>query len=260
MPNIPTNLLTSFAPSPNALLDLIRKQTDNSMLREIAEADYGMDADAHLLELYRIRDTGQISAPIKWEPKEVLELIRWSEPDAPNTKQENTGTRGHIMRAFACAALLRAAADPANTGYFDSENSTIAQLLASALVLGRDLQEAAASFLAWRIEQLNVDQERPFFALALLILATLLGQPKFSEEELGHLADWTIAEEAFERQEAYFLPEDGEQWLLGLTYYNLRHNIWQSLAHQLVAEAAKLRSDKIRSQLEDIGSRILRKN
>jgi hypothetical protein len=77
---------------------------------------------------------------------------------------------------------------------------------------------------------------------------------------LGRLADWTIAEEAFERQEAYFLPEDSEHWLLGLTYHNLRHNVWQSLAHRLVAEAAKLRADKIRSQLEDIGSRIIRKN
>src|SRR5262245_2436176 len=107
------------------------------MLREIASADYGMDADAHLDALLRIRDRGEAPAPMNWEPKEVLELIRWSEPEDPNWRPGGTGIRGHVMRAFVCAALLRAAPEPANHGYFDGENQTIAQLLASALVLGR---------------------------------------------------------------------------------------------------------------------------
>jgi hypothetical protein len=228
------------------------------MLREIASADYGIDADAHLDALRRIRDWGEVLAPMNWEPKDVLELIRWSEPDDPGWRPGGTGIRGHIMRAFACAALLRAAAEPVNDGYFDGENQTIAQLLASALMLGHEVQEAASRFLVWRVAQLKAYEDRPFFAFALLLLAVVLNGDRFSEGTLAYLADWAVAEEAREREAvAGCLPDHGEQWLLGLTFHDQRHDVWRFLARRLVVEASKLRSEEVRAKLKDVGSRIV---
>jgi hypothetical protein len=68
------------------------------MLEEISRADYGMDAQAHLAALLPIRDEVRVSAPMPWEPREVLELVRWSQPGDPAWEPGSLGERGHIMR------------------------------------------------------------------------------------------------------------------------------------------------------------------
>lgn len=261
MPEIPPELTAAFPPSPDALLHATRSRVDDGMLREIAEADYGMDFDAHLAALGPIRDQGAVPAPMGWEPKEVLELIRWSEPDDPAWKPGSTGTRGHEMRAFACAALLRAAAEPLNRGYFDGENSTLAQLLASALVLGPEAQEAAARFLAWRAPSMDPElegEERPFFAFGLLVLAVVLRRGRLSDQALAAAAAWARAEEA---AAADALPEGLKRadtpWLLRLTYFDLRHSVWRALAARLIDEAAALPPGPARGAVEEVALMLL---
>ncbi len=162
---------------------LVFKQVDDSMLREIAEADYGMDADAHLRALHAAK-TGNLPAPMPWEPKEVLELVRWSEPEDHTWKPGSTGERGHWMRLFACAILLRAASEPENVGYFAGEDSTIIQLVDSAITLGEKSSQAALSFLLWcnKYRELH-DGDTGYFAEAILCLAVSLGQ---CDAEMAH--------------------------------------------------------------------------
>ena len=146
------------------------------MLREIAEADYGMDADAHLKALDAIKQ-GEMPAPMGWEPKEVLELIRWSEPEDSTWKPGSTGVRGHWMRLFSCAVLIRAAAEPENDGYFTGEESTIIQLVDSAMKLGQEASLSALRFLCWRMRYRTLDEwDRPYFAVAILLLSVSLGK------------------------------------------------------------------------------------
>jgi hypothetical protein len=256
LPSPPGDLLKTFDPAANVLLDLLRKQVDDAMLQEIAEADYGMEADGNLEALRCIRDRGEVPAPMQWEPKEVLELIRWSEPDDPNWQPGATGVRGHWMRAFACAALLRGAAEPANDGYLvNSENDTVAQLLASASVLGPDVQMATARFLAWRIPQLEVG-ERPLFAFGLLFLATLLNGDRFPEHQIASLADWVVAEETQAHKGVGLPPRpQGDLWL-GLVYYGLRYEVWKAIARRLLEEASHLRSEEVRAKVQDIAARL----
>ncbi len=166
--------LNHLNPTSEELLNLVFKQVDASMLREIAEADYGMDADAHLKALSAIK-TGNVPAQMKWEPKEVLELIRWSEPEDPTWKPGSVGERGHWMRLFSCAVLIRAAAEPENDGYFTGEESTIIQLVDSAMKLGADTSLAALKFLCWRMQFRTLDEwDRPYFAVAILLLSVFL--------------------------------------------------------------------------------------
>lgn len=258
MASLPPALAAAFPPSPDALLDLLRPRVDDGMLREIARADYGVDEDAHLAALRGIRDAGEVPAPMAWEPKEVLELIRWSQPEDPDWKPGATGRRGHLMRAFACAALLRAAAEPENDGYFDGENATLAQLVDSALVLGGDVREAAARFLTWRTPRMGVDEERPFFAFALLVLAVLLRGGRLPDAALADAAAWVVAEEAEERTAPCArLPPNAGGWLLGLTLFDARDAVWRALAERLIREAEVIPPGAARDRLEEVGLRLL---
>src|SRR4051812_36164346 len=94
------------------------------MLDEIARADYGFDAGDHRGALQEIVDS--LDVPDRREhryPWEVLELTRWTTPDEK---------RGHIMRAFSCAALLVGAGVPGAWARFSGEPSTLMNLLTSA--------------------------------------------------------------------------------------------------------------------------------
>src|SRR5262245_7058441 len=99
-------LLAPLCPNENALTPLFQAEIDEGMLREIAAADYGWKADECYPLLIRILEAGM---PASYDPNlnEVLELIRWSEPEDPAWSPGGYGHRGHWMRLFACAALLR---------------------------------------------------------------------------------------------------------------------------------------------------------
>ncbi|MEI8380032.1 MAG: hypothetical protein WCJ09_07890 [Planctomycetota bacterium] len=165
-----------FEPTKDPLLDLAFRRVDDSMLREIAEADYGMDSDAHLQGLLAIK-AGQMYVPMKWKPKEVLELTRWTEPEDPSSESGSPATRDHWMRLLSCAILIRAAAEPENDGYFNGEGSTIIQLVDSAIKLGEETTVATLQFLRWRMEYRRLDEwNRPYFAVAVLLLSVLLNK------------------------------------------------------------------------------------
>ena len=249
-------LLAPFEPKVDSLLRLVGRRVDDFMLREIAVADYGEDADANEAALRRIRDHLEFSVPLDWVPKEVLELTRWSEPDAPNYRGGAKGLRGHWIRAFACAALLRAGAEPSNADYIASENETIAQLLASAATLGLDVEQAALRFLAWRaVHFLNSDAERPFFALAVLLAAVAVGWHRRGDEPfLDRLIDWVHEEERQTRTDYIkYLPSHGGSWILGLTHFSQRHDTWRALGRRLIEQARTAESEWIRERLIEVG-------
>lgn len=171
---MPDDPLGQFEPTSDRLTRLAAEAVDDSMLREIAEADYGQDAAEHLKQLRAIKN-GAVLAPMEWVPKEVLELIRWSEPEDPSWTPGATGQRGHRMRLFACAALLRAAAEPENDGSFLGEDSTVIQLVDSALKLDVKTSRASLQFLGWSMQARKLgDWDQPFFALGVLLLAVSL--------------------------------------------------------------------------------------
>src|SRR5437667_4516329 len=78
---VPPVLRDAFPPRPDELLARVSALVTDEMLLEISEADYGMDADKHLAALRGIRDLVRLPSPLEWEPVEVLELERWSDPD-----------------------------------------------------------------------------------------------------------------------------------------------------------------------------------
>jgi hypothetical protein len=140
-------LLAPLHPDERALTPLFQAKIDEGMLREIAEADYGWKADECYALLQPILKTGLVASD-DFNLREVLELIRWSEPDDPDWSPGGQGPRGHWMRLFACTALVRLA--PKYPASFGSECDTLAQSISSAIELGRPVARAAAGMLAWR--------------------------------------------------------------------------------------------------------------
>lgn len=168
------NLLAEFEPDPSPLLGLIRQNVDDSMLREIADADYGEDFELHYEVLLEIYD-GKIPFPFKFHPSEVLELTLWSLPEDPLLNPSGNVTRRHWTRLFCCVALLRAGIESSNRIHCN-DASTI-QLVDSVLKLGEETTRAGLSFLSWRLNQYSeIERERQHCAVGCLLLIAALGQ------------------------------------------------------------------------------------
>src|SRR5579872_3052870 len=181
------------------------------MLREIAEADYGWKADECYALLQPILQTGLLTSADS-HLREVLELIRWSEPEDPEWRPGGQGPRGHWMRLFACTALVRLA--PRYRALWDSECDTLAQLISSAIKLGPPVARAASGMLAWRFLTFpGVEEDAAFFAFAILLLAAHLERGEERGLWLKQLADWVEAEESRARK----VKISEHEWLLGLT-------------------------------------------
>jgi len=253
-------LLTPLLRYRQPLLGLLAPLINEEMLRTIADADYGMDVDAHLAALRRIH-AGEMWTPLAWEPREVLELVRWSEPDDPtgHWNPKMMGQTGHLQRAFACTALLLAAALPENrTLLLGGENATIIQLIASLLTLAETMQRAGARLLSERLLALDLeDDDRPFFALGILLLAAAL--PDTEPAHLADLATWVLDEEARSRDYlTRFAPWQhlSDRWLLGLTNYNSCHDAWQAVTAPLLRAAIPTLPLALATPLQTIVERI----
>ncbi|WP_245495828.1 hypothetical protein [Rhizobium ruizarguesonis] len=122
--------IASNAPSispnnPKSLLKATANLLDEDDLRSIARADYGNDTDEHLAGLVDIVRLCELPSPLKWHPREVLELTRWSEPE-----QQDPGMAARLSRqcAFACTVLLVSYGDPRNAGASYGSNQTLIKL------------------------------------------------------------------------------------------------------------------------------------
>ncbi|WP_109484316.1 hypothetical protein [Occallatibacter savannae] len=190
-----TELLGKFEPDGDVLLRSISAHVTDEMLECIAQADYGCDFDAHLAALRQLRDTGDLPATESWVPLEVLQLTRWSDPENPEWKPGSTGEFGHWIRAFSCAAILRAEHEPWNYKYNDeSTSSTTIQLLLSLDSLPVDLNREAARNFAWLILKSDPEGENDSireYGVTLLWFALHL-KPAVPDADLISLAEWVV--------------------------------------------------------------------
>jgi hypothetical protein len=98
------------------------------------------------------------------------------------------------MRAFCCAALLRATREPCNYGDGLGTDSTLIQLILSLCVLPMDFTADAVSFLAWLLahsEPEGSDAQVCAYGVGLFWFA-LKHPARFSDEALISLAQWAV--------------------------------------------------------------------
>ena len=209
------SLLASLRPDGELLLSEISKRITDDMLAEIALADYGRDQERHLAALRHLRDTGSFLEPMELYPCEVLELVRNWPPGDWSWTPGSDGGRAQWIRAFACAALLRAEQDPWNYGAGASPSFTLIHLIESLSALPVDLTSHAVSFVAWLMLHSDLegrDEQVVYYGVGLLWLALHLHNPA-SDKALTELAQWIVRREEEFRQS---IPWAFDRWLLGI--------------------------------------------
>ena len=256
--DLPPLLRARLRPSLTAWLDWLGPQLDDAMLAEIAAADYGYRADEHLATLRLIRDERYIPARATWAASEVLELVRWSQPDDPAWAPGGHGRRGHRMRLFCCAVLIALADDPAIRQYMEEE-PTLRQLVASAVALGEAAVEAMLSLLGRRLPTLppTAGEDRPFFAAAVLLLAAARYRDAGDGPLLDELGRWAIEEEARARAVVSQPALVRDAWLLGLKFSADGDDVWRDLAWRLLIEPATPHPPAAAGALRDVGARLV---
>lgn len=232
--------LRTFCPNCEELLDLLLPEIDDGMLLEVARADYGKDVEEHYAPLKLFRDA-RVPPVLNWCPGEVLELIRWSEPDQPDWKPGSQGRRGHLLRAFACYTLLRSYAREDNQERWVSFNETVVQLSDSLNTFGDEFITAGAKFFAWCLENLApLDKEGiegPFFGLALLSLA--IQNRTMPDRAIVDLCLWINAKVELLLTKTQSRARPHMNWLLSLSSYDQRDDRWIEIGRQLREWAGK---------------------
>ncbi|MBW7877625.1 MAG: hypothetical protein H3C47_16735 [Candidatus Cloacimonetes bacterium] len=220
---IPAWIRDRFPPQRRSAVDFLKNLIDEDMLREICEADYAQYVTEHFLALKPIWEGNDWTELDYLIPMEVLELIRWSEPEVPEWKPGSVGIRGHKMRAFSCSVLLA-------TSNFEPDQNTLIQMLDSVSVIGQQAEEAGARFLVWQLDRMGLDECRPFFVLGLAAMIQSVLNPISLEMEKD-LAEWIISQESEIRayltgfRESYKVAP----WLFGLSFHDLRVKRWEAL-------------------------------
>ncbi len=222
-----------FGADPNALFDVLLPLITDDMLIEIASADYGWRGDEHLGHLMQFRDRRTIPI-LGMCPGEVLELKRWSEPDQPDRKPSSPGKRGHLLRAFSCAVLLRAYERPENHGRWLSFNETSIQLALSLNVLGGPLDLAGGRFFAWCLDTLSPldfeGAEGSFFGLALL--SFVFSSDNYSDCNVVDLCKWIDENTSILLEEYQHFAKKHFNWLLSTNHHDMRNDRWIELGRK----------------------------
>ncbi|HEX5236679.1 MAG TPA: hypothetical protein VFW25_15270 [Silvibacterium sp.] len=250
------DLLNQFGPDSEGLLREISKYIDDEVLASIAAADYGMDQERHLVALRQIRDTNTFPQEMYRYPAEVLELIRWSEPEDHNWKPGETGEFGHWMRAFSCAALLRATREPWKHGDGIGSDSALVQMILSLRALPVDFTDQAISFLAWlllRSEPEGQDEQVCAYAVGLLWYA--LQRPAlFSDGTLTSLGEWVI-----QKGEQLFgsFSSGNFSGLRGMVIHCQKRSSWEHFGIRLLEMDLSGRSRDLRAYVELIAEQLV---
>lgn len=256
-PDLPPALRARVRPSRTAWMDWLGPLLDDAMLAEIAAADYGFRADEYLIALRLIRDERRLPDRVAAVPLEVLELVRWSQPDDPSWEPGGHGRRGHLMRLFCCALLLALADDERIRRYVEEE-PTLRQLVDSAIALGADAVAAMLPLVCWRLPTLAAtERDRPFFAISTVLLAAAHCRADDDGPLLDQLCRWMIDEEARARAAADAPSLLRAAWLLGLTFSADGDDLWHDLAWRLLIEPAAPHPPAAAAALRDIGARLV---
>jgi hypothetical protein len=242
------SMFQQFALDADALLRVIAPCIDDRMLEEIAAADRGTMMLEHLAQLRPIRDTLVLPKPMGWVPGEVLALMSYSEPDDTTWKPGGQGKRGHWMRAFSCAVLLRAKCEP-------DTNQTLIQLINSLRQLDAGFDIEATSMLAWLLSQLEeADSETVFVAVGLLWSALRI-RPQVPDKNIGQLCQW-IDDWGTKHRGTNLDGRDLGINQVFWSFFDSNSKDWNALGRAFVAGDWQTRSQDVQKTIARIGAEL----
>ncbi len=240
--------LNAFKPDADALLRRLARHVDDATLELIAgQNPVGGEPrrTEFMTALRHIRDGGSLKKQsdfASWDEfyaqdvTEILEFSRFVEADA------DEDLVWHWPRAFACAVLLRAYADPeVRDSSAGNYNDAMIQLIDSVRRLDAGLEPETMAALAWFITRADGDRfvydrdrdQAAFAGVALLSLAAG-AMNDHSPETIMQLTDWLIAEEkrAFDDW-GESVGDFPDHWLFRTTYFSGYREKWMAIGAEL---------------------------
>ena len=231
------------------LLSEVSKHISDDMLAEIALADYGRDQEKHLAPLRQLRDQGTFVEPMHWYPCEVLELARHSGGEG------YTEIQGHLIRAFACAALLRAKEEPWNyRADAGTTSCNLILLIKSIQALPIDFTLQAVRMLAWIMSHADLegqDEQVIYCGVGLLWLSFHLKTPP-PDERLIELSKWIVRREAEIHKSR---PRAFDRWLLGIGH-DPPPSPWEPLGEDLSELQLSNHQQELQDWVKLIGNQL----
>ena len=125
--------------------------------------------------------------------------------------------------------------------------TALARCLTSARLFGEETNTAIGSFLTWAIP-LADDADCWLFKLGLLVVAARAVSSPFTEDVLGEVAAWILAEEDASRSSAFERPP---------APFGLEQGFWSPLAVELIDRAATVQTKTVRDDLSLLGQFVL---
>ena len=219
---IPNDLLALAEPSETSLLEHLKAKVSRLMLEEISQNDYGEEAADHMAGIELQLDGSAEPTPLRWCPREVLELERWEEPADSGEGDAERFQRAHLKRLLACTILLRGASYPALVAqladadfFLETSAASLVQLTRSVFALESGFETSTLAFLLWLYQRQPYPHLQPFVAFCALLFAAAL--PERRDVDLAAIYEWVEAVEARCRLE---LGRDvSGNWLSGLNSY-----------------------------------------
>ncbi len=247
----------AHTPPQFLLMEHLASRVDDEMLCHIAEADYGLDYREHLDALIRLRAAPALQDPLDWHPKEVFELTRWEELGDTVWQSRAARTRGHLMRAFSCMALMLSADREEGGTAEHGEVETLGRLVDSVMQLGADAERLLLTFLDWRVRRLPSENvEPPFFHFARLLLVLRTAPSPDPEVVVDQVRELLFTEYLVRTSSWAVLPPGDTPWLLGLTFFDQSHHAWQAFAHELAELAEQKLSGQAREEVRHVALRV----
>jgi hypothetical protein len=243
------DFLNSLKPDQDSLFLELSNHITDEMLDKIARADYGQDQELHLAPLHILRDQHIFVEPMHWYPCEVLELVRNSGPDG------NLGTDDHWIRAFSCAALLRAKNEPWNYQADAAKPSfTLIQLLNSVDALPIDFTSNVVRLLAWMMLNSDLDgtDELPIYYGFAILWLSLRNNMSVTDQDLIDLSEWIVfrEDEIHEKSRSAF-----DRWLLGIAH-DPPPSPWEDVGANLAILNLDGRAQQLKEWADLIGTEL----
>lgn len=199
---LPSSILAAIPPQTDRLLEIATTSVSESMLTEIAYADYGFGADENELALRDIVRRRSLPPSMPFDLVEVLQLTRWNtllgmgqdrligdQPAALN----GTGV-------FVSSLLLWAGANREPAVSSGAQDCDVACLVRSIGVTNRAALDALAAFFVAVMERSpeTVRDSQVDIGLAVTLLLRSRGRPM--DSALPDLLRWTVALDAEQSQ------------------------------------------------------------
>jgi len=247
-------ILKKYQPNKNGLLTEISSAVTDKMLDTISKADYGYGSEICFPILQQIRDTKTTPLKTEFIVGETLSLRQWREP---KTREE------HIERLFCSTTLLMLyPTDGISIGY--DETAPLAAFIESVYTLDSNYYQQALSLITWRMlfeeeyeYQSDLDSllhsSTDGFYIYTLILLLILNQK--AEEDVSFLVQMLIEIDKDSRIDGLFV--ENETFLLGLTNYDQRHNVWKTNSEKMLTQLDYLTDVKLKETLQKIGKAII---